>query len=177
MITKTEWLLRPSDAAWLLAYPLYQILGTARHEASHALVAMAQGARIDRIVAVPSIVDGRFLWGYTAFSGGRLNWLVWAAPYFADLLTVVLFLPLCRWAAVRAPHAVWLNLVVIGLVSPLANSSYEYVLAFLRPMSDVAYVLTQVPPALVHAWFVVTIPLYACAVMVSVRRRKSPPRP
>jgi Peptidase M50B-like len=177
VITKTEWHLRRWDAAWLLAYPLYQVLSTARHEGSHALAALAEGARIDRVVVVPSIVDGRFLWGYTAFSGGRLNWVVWAAPYFGDLSTVALFLPLCLWAVRRTPHAVWLNLVVIGLVAPLVNSSYQYVLAFFRPTSDVAYVLTQVPPALVHAWFVVTIPLYACAVVISLRHRTSSPRP
>ena len=30
--------LSPRDLFWTLAYPLYQLLGTARHEVSHGLV-------------------------------------------------------------------------------------------------------------------------------------------
>jgi hypothetical protein len=41
-----------SDLFWLLAYPLYQVIGTTRHEASHA-VAMEEGATIAQFVVLP----------------------------------------------------------------------------------------------------------------------------
>ena len=55
--------LRPADALWLLAYPLYQVIGTFRHENSHALVAASQGATIDRLVILPSLQEGNWVLG------------------------------------------------------------------------------------------------------------------
>jgi hypothetical protein len=53
---------RKFDLWWLLGYPIYQTLGTIRHEGSHALVAMLQGAHIIKFQAFPSILrDGSFL--------------------------------------------------------------------------------------------------------------------
>ena len=162
-----RWDLRPSDALWLLLAPAYLILGTARHEASHAVAAVMQGARLEGIVVLPSMRDGNLYWGYTSYTG-NVNWLVFAAPYLVDLLTVAVLLPLCRLARGWS-RPVWLNLVVLGPLSPLVNSTYQYALSFARPFSDVALVRAAVPDTFVHAWFALTIPLYAWALFASVR--------
>jgi hypothetical protein len=39
-------MLQKRDMLWILAYPIYQIIGTIRHEGSHALVALLEGARV-----------------------------------------------------------------------------------------------------------------------------------
>src|ERR1700730_3496770 len=79
-----------SDFLWLFAYPLYQGIGTARHEGSHALVALIEGAKIEQLVVLPSTVGGQFLWGYASWSGPT-DWVPLAAPYLCDLLTYLLF--------------------------------------------------------------------------------------
>ena len=83
-----------SDLLWLLAYPFYQIIGTARHEASHAFVALVEGAKIEQFVILPSIVEGHFVWGYVLWSGST-DWVALAAPYLCDLLTYLLFFFIC----------------------------------------------------------------------------------
>ena len=54
---------------------------------------------------------------------------------------------------------------VVGLVSPLVNSSYEYVIAFLRPGSDIARLLYALPPLAVHSYFAVTLTVYVLGLL------------
>ncbi len=57
--------MRRADLLLALAYPLYQIVGTLRHEASHAAIARLEGTPIERFVFWPTIRDGLgFSWGY-----------------------------------------------------------------------------------------------------------------
>ncbi len=87
--------LKKSDWVWLLAYPLYQVVGTMRHEVSHGLVAWLEGATITRFVFWPTVDPQRgFRWGYIQFSGPT-SVLTLAAPYLADLLTFGLVFWLC----------------------------------------------------------------------------------
>ena len=110
---------------WILAYPLYQIIGTIRHEWSHALFAVIEGAHIDQFVFLPRIKDGYFFWGYVHWTG-TVDWYATAAPYIIDLVTAVLFfLLLYYWKPQR--RWVALNIWIIGLLSPLANSLYNYI--------------------------------------------------
>ena len=61
--------MKKSDWLWLLAYPLYQILGTIRHEAGHALAAWLQGAEITEFVFLPGMRGEIFYWGYVRWTG------------------------------------------------------------------------------------------------------------
>ena len=73
------------DLLWVLAYPLYQLVGTLRHELGHAIVALLLGAKIEKLVFWPSRIDGVFHWGYTVWYG-RPAVIVSAAPYILCLL-------------------------------------------------------------------------------------------
>jgi hypothetical protein len=77
--------MKKKDLLWLLLYPAYQIIGTLRHEGSHALAAMAEGADIKKFVFWPNFDLGTFQWGYVRWEGST-TWFVRAAPYFCDLL-------------------------------------------------------------------------------------------
>jgi hypothetical protein len=160
-------MLKKTDLLWCLAYPLYQICGTVRHEASHALGAWLEGATITKFVFWPTVSSHGFRWGYVQFRGPT-SWLTLAAPYFADLLTFGLFFWLClrlrfsrRW--------VWLNAVIIGLVSPLANTVFNY-LGAARGANDVGRLLHSLPPFAVHAYLALTIVLYGLGLWVVSKR-------
>ncbi len=162
------WQLRRTDLYWLLAYPLYQILGTIRHEGSHALVAKIEGATIDKFVFIPSTDLGRFTWGYTQWTG-KTDWVVTFAPYFCDLLWFAGFFLICTRLRL-VYHALWLNLVIIGLVSPLANSLVQYIVGFFSPQSDVAKLYDALPDGLVHLYFLVTLAAYGVGLWTVFRR-------
>ncbi len=147
------------DAWWLLSYPLYQLLGTIRHEGSHALVAWLQGYRITRFVFWPA--DGKF--GYVSWDGPT-SAIALAAPYLVDLLTFALCFTLC-YALTFRRRWVWLNLVILGIISPLANSLFNYIGGWRGP-NDVGRLLTMWPPAGVHLYFVATLLLYAAGLVV-----------
>ncbi|MCJ7621531.1 MAG: M50 family metallopeptidase, partial [Anaerolineae bacterium] len=109
--------LHRKDLLWLLAYPLYQLIGSLRHEASHALVAVLQGARLQEFVFWPSFTGSAFRWGYVSWSGST-SWVATAAPYLCDLATFALFFVICARWPLRG-HWLWVNLVAIGLLCPL----------------------------------------------------------
>ena len=155
--------LQKRDVFWLLAYPIYQIIGTVRHEGSHALAAVAEGAKIEQFVILPSTAGGHFFWGYVLWSG-HTDWVPLAAPYLCDLLTYVVFFFMCTRIPFRS-HGVWVNLIILGLVSPLINSTYEYILSFTAPVSDVARLLSELPKLAVHSYFVVTLVLYVLGLV------------
>ena len=161
-------LLKRADWLWLLAYPLYQTIGTLRHEAGHALVAWLEGATIIRFVFWPTTSpQGVFRWGYVRFTGPA-TWLTTAAPYICDLLTFVLFLWLCT--RIRVPlRWLWLNLVVVGLISPLLNSTYNYVGSVWR-INDVAFLISRLGRFPVDAYFMLTITLYAMGIAMVLKR-------
>lgn len=154
---------RKKDLLWLFAYPLYQVIGTIRHESSHALIALLEGAKIERFVVLPSIVGGQWDWGYVFWSG-QTDWVPLAAPYFCDLLTYLLFFFICTRLPFRS-HLLWITLVILGLVSPLINSGYEYIIAFIRPGSDIARLLNELPPPAIHSYMIVTTMLYAAGLL------------
>jgi hypothetical protein len=146
-------MLRKRDLLWLLAYPLYQVIGTLRHELSHALVAWLEGATITEFKFIPT----QGYWGYVRWSGPT-DWLTLAAPYFVDLLTFVIFFWLCTSIKFHR-HWLWLNAVIIGMLSPLVNTAYNYS-GFIRGTNDIGRLLQVLPPFAVHAYMVLTILLY-----------------
>jgi len=159
---------RRSDLLWILAYPLYQLIGTFRHEASHALVALLQGASIEEFVFWPTWSGSTYRWGYVSWSGST-NWVALAAPYLCDLVTFALFYLICtRWRFRR--HWVWVNLVAIGLISPLVNSAYNYSNG-LRGGGDVAQLLQELRGPAVDGYFAATLAVYALGLSLTLRPR------
>jgi hypothetical protein len=169
-------MLRKTDFLWLLAYPVYQLAGTLRHEAAHALVARLEGARILEFVWWPTLTEKYgFLWGYVLWKG-RTGWMTLAAPYIGDLVTCLIFFAVLIRFDLR-PRWLKLNLVVIGLVSPLANSLYNY-LGIFRGQNDVGRLVLDLPAPAVHAYFLVTLSLFVIGLVALARtdRRKAKER-
>ena len=78
-------MLRRIDLLWLLAYPLFQVLGTIRHEGSHVLAALLEGVNVTEFAFLPSIhPPNGFLWGYVSFQGNT-PWFTLAAPYLESI--------------------------------------------------------------------------------------------
>ena len=141
-------MIRKRDWFWLLLFPLYLTIGTIRHEFSHALVAHFQGAEITNFTFWPSIHEnGIFYLGYVSLRG-ETSWLVDAAPYLFDIITYAIFYPLVFFLPFRK-HWVWFNLVIIGVISPIINSLYNYLFG-----SDVEKMLAALPDLLVHGLFI-----------------------
>jgi hypothetical protein len=163
--------LHKRDLLWLLAYPLYQLIGTFRHEASHALAAVLQGATLERFVFWPTWSESSFRWGYVSWSGST-NWVTTAAPYLCDLATFVVIYLVCTRLRFRR-HWVWVNLVAIGQISPLINSAYNY-LNGLRGSGDVGWLLGTLPGPVVHTWFAVTLAVYVVGLFLTLRPKPLP---
>ncbi|MBW2248894.1 MAG: hypothetical protein JRF62_17295 [Deltaproteobacteria bacterium] len=168
-------MLQKRDLLWILAYPIYQIIGTIRHEGSHALVALLEGARVTEFVFWPSITKYGFYWGYVRITGST-DWVFLAAPYLVDLLTFTVFFCVCMWLLIRRKWIwlmwllirrkwIWLNLVIIGLISPLANSLYNY-LGSPEPNTDVGKLLDVLPGVVVHGYFWLTLSLYILGIFL-----------
>ncbi|HTK04773.1 MAG TPA: hypothetical protein VL500_04260 [Candidatus Eisenbacteria bacterium] len=162
--------IRLRDAAWLFAFPAYQIIGTLRHEGSHALAVLLEGGKVERFVFWPTF-DRDFYWGYVQWSG-HADWLVSAAPYLADLLTFAVFYVICTKIRIRR-HGPWVNLFVIGLLSPFINSAYRYASSFFRD-GDLTRVYAAVPAPCVHAYFIVTLALYVAGMARIQRSGREP---
>jgi hypothetical protein len=159
-------MLKKTDLLWLLAYPIYQIIGTIRHEGSHALAGLLSGVKIQQFAFMPSIVNGQLYWGYVNFQRD-VSWPVIAAPYFIDLITFIIFFLICLRAKF-AHRWIWLNLVIIGLVSPLINSAYNY-LGGLSRDNDVNYLLNNLPSMWVHVYFIVTLLIYLIGLIIVLK--------
>jgi len=161
------------DLLWLGLYPAYQVIGTFRHEVSHAVVAILQGAGITHFEVLPSFgTTGFEHWGYVSWNG-QTTWLAIAAPYFCDLLTFILGFLAC-WLIAFPRRWMWMNLLVIGLLSPLLNSLYNYAGGILHRTNDVSYLLAHLPPLAVHGYFIVCFILYIAGLVVIFNPRLYP---
>ncbi len=150
-------MIRKIDFLWLLAAPVYLIATTLRHEGSHALAALLEGCEVVEFVVLPSLRGG-FSFGYAALAGDP-GWPMYAAPYLCDLLTFGVAFLVCFLVA-SMPRWVWLNIAVIGLVGPLADSVYNYQGGFWRSGTDVARLFASLPDLWVHLYFTVTMAGY-----------------
>jgi len=159
------------DLLWILAYPVYQTIGTFRHEGSHALAAMAERAEVTGFAFWPSSRNGRFYWGYVSWEGPT-TWFTMAAPYFCDLLVFFVALLIVLEAKPRRKW-LWANLLIIGLISPLANSAYSYFRGLAGVPNDTAALLVSLNPAAVHLYFIFTLAFYAWGLYYCCFRRKT----
>jgi hypothetical protein len=168
-------MLKRIDLLWLLAYPIYQIIGTIRHEASHAAAAWLEGAEITKFVFLPSILETYgFYWGYVQWHGAT-TWISTAAPYFCDLLTFVIFFGLLMTLQIRR-HWLLLNLAVLGMISPLANSLYNYLGGLFRE-NDIGLLLQTLPSWIVHLYFTITMAFYLIGIIILYLWRSSSENP
>jgi glycosyltransferase involved in cell wall biosynthesis len=159
-------MLRKRDLLWLLLLPLYLIIGTFRHELAHAIIARAQGAEILEFAFWPSFYkDGTFYYGYVLWRG-ETTWLVDAAPYFFDIITYGAFYPLVYLIQYRK-RWLWLNLVIIGLISPLVNTLHNYLRG-----SDVRNLLAVFPHLPVHGFFLLGLGLGLFGLVLVFTRSK-----
>ena len=153
------------DWWWLLGLPIYQTIGTIRHEAGHALMALAMGGKVTEFVIFPGLTaNGQLYFGYMRYDGPS-HWLIIAGPYILDILTFVIFFAI----TMRLPfkhHWLWLNLVIFGVISPLVNSSYQYLKPLIGMQGDVPILFTKLPNNLIHAYFILTLGLYAAGVVM-----------
>ncbi len=123
----------------LLLIPLYQILGTIRHELMHALFGKWNGLRITKIHVWPGLLDGRWMWGYVQWEGQpkSLPWMrhVYLAPYYINfvcLVSGVLILNLVEWENFH-----WLAVTAIVLViSPVIDTLYNILKYVVRRTGD-----------------------------------------
>ena len=162
--------MKRKDLLWALAYPVYQTISTIRHEGSHALAAMAEGAHITEFVFWPTFHNGRFYWGYLYYEGST-TWFTMAAPYFCDLL--MFFVAILIILETRPRHRwLWANLLIIGVISPLVNSAYNYFNG-LRVLNDVGELLSNLDPAAVHLYFALTLAFYAWGMYHCYFRKKT----
>lgn len=161
--------MKKTDALWVLALPIYQFIGTARHEFSHALAAMLQGADITEIRLLPSIHPTTgLLWGYVRWTGGSPDWITGSAPYLCDLIFIAIFYLLCTQVH-RMPRWLWLNCFIIGIVSPLINLVYNYQKVFTKGFGDVNALVLRFPPNLVHPVFLGAIALSSACAWITIR--------
>jgi len=157
------------DLLWLLLYPLYQIISTIRHEGSHALAAMAEGAEITEFVFWPSFHPFRF--GHVSWEGFT-TWFTHAAPYFCDLITFFVALLIILEVKLKR-RWLWLNILIIGMLSPFINSAYSYGRGLAgSPLSDVSKLLRDLDPIAVHLYFALTLLFYAWGVYYCYFRKK-----
>ena len=162
--------MKRKDLLWILAYPVYQTIGTIRHEGSHALAAMAEGVEVKKFVFWPNFDLGRFHWGYVDW--GYSTWFATAAPYFCDLITFFVALliilevkPRRRW--------LWINILIIGMLSPFLNSVYSYSRGLASGRGDTGQLLSVLEPIAVHLYFAVTLAFYAWGIYYCYFRKKT----
>ena len=142
-----------------------------RAEGSHALAAMTEGAKVTEFVFWPSFRDGKILWGHVVYEGST-TWFTTAAPYFCDLpvFFVALFVilearPRCRW--------LWLNILIIGMLSSLVNSAYNYFGGLTGSFNDIGELLGVLDPIAIHLYFALALLFYAWGVYHCYFRNKT----
>ena len=127
-------------------------------------MAFALGGRIIDFSVLPS--SGRM--GNVDVVGGSPEWLWVAAPYLCDVLTFVIGY---IWASKIQPARRWLfiNIVVVLLLSPLVNSAYNY--RGIGAANDVGYLAAKLGPKPVHIFFISALILYAAGIARIIRRQ------
>jgi hypothetical protein len=112
----------------VLLYPLYQIIGTAKHEYSHAFAAKCQGLTVTEINILPKRIDGRWYWGYFRYIGGKADKMTMLYPYVADIVCIligfgiVIGVDLFWWFDHR--HALLATMIIL-IVSPVVDIVYN----------------------------------------------------
>ena len=156
------------DWLWALGLPIYILIGTARHELSHAFAATLEGAHVESIHLIPTLTPNNgVLWGYVNWTG-TTTWVTLAAPYFCDLATFLLGLWIFS-SRITMPHWIRVQVLAIGVLSPAINSLYNYQAVWYNPSADVSRVVTAIPPVWVGAWIVLSLVVYCAGILALVK--------
>jgi hypothetical protein len=67
---------------------------------------------------------------------------------------------------------VWLNLIIIGMISPLVNSLYNY-WGSENSSNDIGRLFADLPPEIIHGYFILTLFLYVIGIWIVFRRSES----
>jgi hypothetical protein len=156
----------------LAAILVVELVSTARHEGSHALIAWIEGAHIDEVRLLPGInAQLGFYFGLVRHHGGRVTWLVGAAPFLSAAAMLVAYY---FWARKPRPlGVVRTGVILLCLVSPFVDLAWNYSKGFWRPTSDVARLLNDLPTLAVHGFFTCSLVL-AVLLIMSLRQERQP---
>jgi hypothetical protein len=107
----------------VLALPVYQILGTIRHEGSHAIAALLYGRNIVEFRFLPGRRDdGHWYWGYVGFDGPA-NGVILLAPSIAAAASVICWFKFVRPLELGTHW--WLFTTIALLASPIVDTLYN----------------------------------------------------
>lgn len=120
----------------IVGYPVYQILGTIRHELAHVIAYRLSGYGIKEMRVFPfRDKDGEWYWGRVmpeTKPGARNNVHMHLAPYYACALSIAAFVAIyfnareCSLAEIsRRDYNVILAITMSMLVSPLVDTAYN----------------------------------------------------
>jgi hypothetical protein len=141
---------------------------TARHEGSHALMAYLEGAQIKELQLLPGVhEDLGFYFGYVKHSGDT-TWLTESAPFYADLIIVLIT---CLILTFLRPIRFHNELLLFGFGSPIVDLIYNYQGGLWRSGTDVSDLLELLPKGLVHTSFILAIVL-SVMFFLYFRKRK-----
>ncbi len=140
-----------------------------RHEGSHALVAWMEGAEINEVKLWPGVHEELgFYFAYVDHSG-ETSWLTEAAPFFSDILLLIIASALLfRNPGTRHYYAI----LLLGFVSPLIDLLYNYQGGFWRSGTDVSDLLELLPGPIVHTAFGLTLFSAITLLVIFTKRRK-----
>jgi len=111
----------------ILAYPLYQILSTIRHELAHAIVVTATGGTVIEFNVFPHKRNARWYWGYTrwlTFDGWKPSAHVYLAPYYVNLICGGVWIYLRNNVPFQNEHW-WIFTTVMLAISPVVDTLYN----------------------------------------------------
>ena len=129
---------------------------TARHEGSHAFMAYLEGAEIIEMKLLPGIhKELGFYFGYVKHSGDT-TWLTEAAPFFSDLIIIIITSAILIFSRIKRFHNV---VLFFGIGSPIVDLIYNYQGGLWRTGTDVSDLLEILPKSLVHTSFILAIVL------------------
>ena len=104
------------------------------------------------------------------WTGGRVTPLVIAAPYLVDFFFFALFGIICA-AIPRMPRWAWVNCFIIGVLSPLIDTAYNYRGLFIGKYNDAVYLARVHGSIVTHVLFATAIACYIVGTASVVMRR------
>lgn len=119
-----------------LGYPIYQLLGTIKHELAHAVAFKLSGFGIQEFRILPfRNNDGTFFWGCVTpeiKDGARDNVHIYYAPYYVDFVLIVTGLLFGFCLRSHIDLATFTTLEVNGLITAV-------MLTIVSPIVDILY--------------------------------------
>lgn len=152
-------ILKKTSLVWFLGIPVYILINSLRHELSNALMVWLTNGELLHFSFLPVFsASGWLEYGSIRWAGG-VEWLILAAPYIGDFL---FFSGAAYFCYEKRFENQWLltNLIIIGLISPIFNTGYEYFSSIFM-QTDVTRLIELMPfDEIVHIAFVMVLGFY-----------------